>query len=301
MSRDTTPSAHIDVDSSPGRGYDLPYTRAPTDLAIVAIIPARFGSTRLPGKPLSRINGKPMVQHVWERARLARTVDRVLVATDDERIADVVRSFGGEVAMTSRTHATGTDRLAEAAAATDAEIVVNVQGDEPLLDPAFIDGVVAPFRTDPGLPMSTVSLPLTSVEEMLSPGVVKVVADAHGDALYFSRSPIPFVRDGLDAGASAAQAVTRGLARKHVGLYAYRREALLRFAALPPSPLEQAESLEQLRALHHGMKIRVVEMDGLSGVAVDTPQDLERVRTMMAEGGESPPNTRKTWLPNTSS
>jgi len=268
-------------------------------LAIVAIIPARFGSTRLPGKPLSQINGKPMVQHVWERARIAQAVERVLVATDDERVAQVVRAFGGEVVMTSRTHATGTDRLAEAVAGTDADIVVNVQGDEPMLDPSFIDGAVAPLREEDDLPMSTVSLPLTDLEEMLSSAVVKVVTDARGHALYFSRSPIPFVRDAVDLRAAAAQAVSRRLARKHLGLYAYRREALLRFASLPPAPLEQAESLEQLRALHHGMKIRVVPMEGQSGVAVDTPQDLERVRAMMAGGAF--PNTRKTWLPNTSS
>jgi 3-deoxy-manno-octulosonate cytidylyltransferase (CMP-KDO synthetase) len=185
--------------------------------------------------------------------------------------------------------------------------VVNVQGDEPMLDASFIDGAVAPLRAEPDLPMSTVSLPLSDVEEMLSPAVVKVVADARGHALYFSRSPIPFVRDALLSDhqrgewlrAAAAQAVSRRLARKHVGLYAYRREALLRFASLPPAPLEQAESLEQLRALHHGMRIRVVPMEGQSGVAVDTPQDLERVRAIMA-GGDFP-NTRKTWLPNTSS
>jgi 3-deoxy-manno-octulosonate cytidylyltransferase (CMP-KDO synthetase) len=281
------------------REYDLVYTRAPIDLAIVAIIPARFGSTRLPGKPLSQINGKPMVQHVWERARASAAVDRVLVATDDERIAEAVRGFGGEVVMTSRAHATGTDRLAEAAAGTEAEIVVNVQGDEPMLDASFIDAMVAPLRADADLPMSTVSLPLADVEEMLSSVVVKVVSDARGDALYFSRSPIPFVRDAVDMRAAAAQAVSGKLARKHVGLYAYRREALLRFASLPPAPLEQAESLEQLRALHHGMKIRVVPMEGRSGVAVDTPQDLERVRAIMAGGAF--PNTRKTWLPNTSS
>jgi 3-deoxy-manno-octulosonate cytidylyltransferase (CMP-KDO synthetase) len=254
-------------------------------LAIVAIIPARFGSTRLPGKPLSEIHGKPMVQHVWERARRARSVDRVLVATDDERVARAVRAFGGEVAMTSAGHATGTDRLAEAARATDAEIVVNVQGDEPMLDPAFVDGVVAPFRADPALAMSTVSLPLTDVEEMLSSAVVKVVTDARGFALYFSRSPIPFVRDTADLRASAAAAVARGLARKHVGLYAYRRETLLRFASLAATELEAAESLEQLRALHHGIGIRVVPLEGASGVAVDTPQDLDRVRSLMS--GES--------------
>ena len=249
-----------------------------------------------------------MVQHVWERARIAQAVDRVLVATDDERIAQVVRAFGGEVVMTSRAHATGTDRLAEAAAGTDAEIVVNVQGDEPMLDASFIDAMVAPLRAEPDLPISTVSLPLADVEELLSPVVVKVVSDAHGNALYFSRSPIPFVRDAVDMfgghergerlRAAAAQAVAGRLARKHVGLYAYRRDALLRFASLPPSPLEQAESLEQLRAMHHGMKIRVVPMEGQSGVAVDTPQDLERVRAIMAGVA---PNTRKTWLPNTSS
>jgi 3-deoxy-manno-octulosonate cytidylyltransferase (CMP-KDO synthetase) len=253
-------------------------------LAIVAIIPARFGSTRLPGKPLSQINGKPMVQHVWECARRARSVDRVLVATDDERIASAVRAFGGEVAMTSGAHATGTDRLAEAARATDAEIVVNVQGDEPMLDGRFIDAAVAPLRAERELDMSTVSLPLTDVDEMLSSAVVKVVTDARGDALYFSRSPIPFVRDTVDLRASAVQAVARGLARKHVGLYAYRRGALLRFASLEQAPLEQAESLEQLRALHHGMRIRVVPVEGRSGVAVDTPQDLERVREIMAGG-----------------
>jgi 3-deoxy-manno-octulosonate cytidylyltransferase (CMP-KDO synthetase) len=253
-------------------------------LAIVAIIPARYGSTRLPGKPLSQIHGKPMVQHVWERAGQAHAIDRVLVATDDERIAEVVRAFGGEVVMTSRTHATGTDRLAEAARGTEAEIVVNVQGDEPMLDAAFIDGAVAPLRADPDLPMSTVSLPLTDVEEMLSSAVVKVVTDARGDALYFSRSPIPFMRDAVDMRAAAAAAVARGLARKHLGLYAYRRQALERFASLPASPLEQAESLEQLRALHHGMRIRVVPMEGRAGVAVDTPQDLERVRAIMGGG-----------------
>jgi 3-deoxy-manno-octulosonate cytidylyltransferase (CMP-KDO synthetase) len=253
----------------------------PQDLAIVAIIPARFGSTRLPGKPLSDIHGKPLVQHVHERVRRARGVDRVLVATDDERILAAVRGFGGEAVMTSPHHATGTDRLAEAAAATDADIVVNVQGDEPLLDPAFIEAALRPFADDAGLPMSTVSLPLRDVEEMMSPHVVKVVADASGHALYFSRAAIPHVRQGGDGRGAAGEAVRRGLARKHVGLYAYRRPDLLRFASLPPSPLEDAEGLEQLRALHHGMRIRVVEVDGEGGVAVDTPQDLERVRDLL--------------------
>jgi 3-deoxy-manno-octulosonate cytidylyltransferase (CMP-KDO synthetase) len=252
-------------------------------LAIVAIIPARFGSTRLPGKPLSNIHGWPMIQHVYERVLQARSVDRVLVATEDRRIADVVRGFGGEAVMTSPAHASGTDRLAEAAAGLpESTIIVNVQGDEPMLDPAGIDAVVSAFD-DPGVAMATVSLPLRDVADMLSPNVVKVVADAAGDALYFSRSPIPFVRDAGDLAASAAAAVDKGLARRHVGLYGYRREALLRFAAWPPAPLETAEGLEQLRAMHHGLAIRVVAMEGEGGVAVDTQEDLERVRALLAK------------------
>jgi 3-deoxy-manno-octulosonate cytidylyltransferase (CMP-KDO synthetase) len=253
-------------------------------LAIVAIIPARFGSTRLPGKPLSDIHGRPMIQHVLERARRARSVDRVLVATDDERIADAVRSFGGEAVMTSAAHASGTDRLAEAAATLgSSDIVINVQGDEPMLDPAAIDAVVSAFH-DPGVAMATVSLPLRDVADLMSPNVVKVVTDAAGNALYFSRSPIPWVRDAGSPAASAAAAVAQGLARRHVGLYGYRREALLRFAAWPPAPLEAAEGLEQLRALHHGMAIRVVAMEGEGGVAVDTAADLENVRMLIAKG-----------------
>lgn len=252
-------------------------------MAIVAIIPARYASTRLPGKPLSDIHGRTMIERVYERARAARSVDRVLVATDDERIAAAVRGFGGEAVMTSAAHATGTDRLAEAARGTDALIVVNVQGDEPMLDPAGIDAAAFALLADPGLPMATLSLPLRSVDEMMAPSVVKVVTDARGDALYFSRSPVPHVRlgAGTDLRAAALAAVERGLARKHVGLYAYRREALLRFASLPPSPLEEAEGLEQLRALAHGMRIRVVSMEGEGGVAVDTPEDLERVRALL--------------------
>ena len=257
--------------------------RGPERLAIVAIIPARFGSTRLPGKPLADIHGKTMIERVYERARAASLPDRVLVATDDERIAAAVRRFGGEVVLTSSAHATGTDRLAEAVRATDADIVVNVQGDEPMLDPAGIDAAAAPLVEQPELPMATLSLPLTAFEEMLSPSVVKVVTDARGDALYFSRSPIPHARTpGGDLAEAARAAVAKGLARKHVGLYAYRRAALLRFAALPPSALEQAEGLEQLRALHHGMCIRVIAVDGPGGVAVDTAADLERVRALLA-------------------
>jgi len=257
-------------------------------LAIVAIIPARFGSTRLPGKPLSDIQGRPMVQWVHERVRRAALVDRVLVATDDERIAEAVARFGGEAVMTSRDHATGTDRLAEAARDLDAEIVVNVQGDEPMLDPRHIDAAVRPLLDDPALPMATVSLPLLRLEEMLSPAVVKVVADARGNALYFSRSPIPLVRDGgpPDLAAAAERALRAGLARKHVGLYVYRRDALLRLTTLPAAPLERAEGLEQLRALHHGLTIRVVPCAGESARAVDTPEDLEAVRALLTPSGD---------------
>ena len=256
------------------------------DGAIVAIIPARFASTRLPGKPLVEIHGKTLVQRVWERARAARRPGRVVVATDDERIASVVRGFGGEAVMTSSRHPTGTDRLAEAARDLDAQIVVNVQGDEPLLNPAGVDAAVEALCGDGEADISTLSLPLVSAAEMLAPSVVKVVTDARGLALYFSRAPIPHVRrdPSADPLASAEEAVVRRLARKHVGLYAYRRTALLRFASLPPSPLEEAEGLEQLRALHHGFRIRVVPIEGDAGIAVDTPEDLERVRALLVPG-----------------
>jgi len=257
-------------------------------LAIVAIIPARFASSRLPGKPLAEIHGKTMIERVWERACAAKLPQRVLVATDDERIAAAVRRFGGESVLTSPAHATGTDRLAEAVQVTDADVVVNVQGDEPLLDPAGIDAVARPLLADPQLPMATLSLPLSDLEEMLSPSVVKVVTSGAGDALYFSRSPIPYVRGAGGLREAAAAALGSGLARKHVGLYAYQRHALLRLAGLPPAPLEQAEGLEQLRALHHGMRIRVVEMDGPGTLAVDTPDDLERVRALLAPRRERP-------------
>jgi len=251
-------------------------------LAIVAIIPARYGSTRLAGKPLSDIHGKTLIERVHERVRDARSLDRVLVATDDERIAAVVRGFGGEAVMTSKHHPTGTDRLAEAARTVEADIFVNVQGDEPFLDPAGIDSAVAALVEDPSLPMATLSLPLRDAEEMLRSSVVKVVTNDLREALYFSRSPIPFVRlaESGDLRAAAAAAVRQGLARKHVGLYAYRRDALLRLASLPPAPLEEAEGLEQLRALHHGLRIRVVPVLGEQGPAVDTPEDLERVRAL---------------------
>jgi 3-deoxy-manno-octulosonate cytidylyltransferase (CMP-KDO synthetase) len=225
-----------------------------------------------------------MIRHVCESVRTARRIDRVLVATDDDRIALAVRGFGVEAVMTSPRHPSGTDRVAEAAASIDADLVVNVQGDEPMMAGAWVDAALEPLLQEPGLALSTLSLPLLDPEEMLSPSVVKVVSDLRGDALYFSRSPLPHFRlgAGKDFAGSAREAVARGLCRKHVGLYAYRRDALLRLASLPPSPLEEAEGLEQLRALQDGMRIRVVPVQGEATVAVDTPQDLERVRELMA-------------------
>lgn len=224
-----------------------------------------------------------MIQWVWQRASAARRVDAVLVATDDERIAEAVAGFGGRAVMTSADCASGTDRLAEAARGLDAGIVVNVQGDEPLLDPAAIDRAIAPLHDDPGVEMATLSAPISQVEDLVAPQVVKVVTDARGDALYFSRSPIPHLRlDGTSAEDAAREAVRRGLARKHVGLYVYRRATLLRLASLPRAPLEDAEGLEQLRALHHGIRLRVVALDADPGVGVDTPADLERARELLS-------------------
>lgn len=239
---------------------------------VVAIIPARYESTRLPGKPLADLGGQPMIQRVYARAARAAGVERVLVATDDARIRAAVEGFGGEVVLTRREHRTGTDRIAEVAAALDAEVIVNVQGDLPLLDPDMVAAAVAPLRDDAGLPMATISAPLRTRAERDDPNVVKVVTDRDGHALYFSRSPLPYHRDG---------GVAADLGRKHIGLYVYRRDFLLRFAALPPTPLEQAEQLEQLRALEWGVRIKVIAVDGAS-IEVDTPRDLERARAELA-------------------
>jgi 3-deoxy-manno-octulosonate cytidylyltransferase (CMP-KDO synthetase) len=252
-------------------------------LKIAAIIPARLASTRLPGKPLADIHGQPMIRRVYEIVRLARHIPRVLVATDDESIAAVVRAAGGEAVMTSSAHRSGTDRLAEAARGLDADVVLNVQGDEPLVDPGQLDALAAAMESDPSIALGTLAVPLRTIDDMLSPAVVKVTVDARGDALYFSRSPLPCVRvQPWDARESARQAIERGLARRHLGVYAYRRETLLAFAGWPEAPLEAAEGLEQLRALHHGVRIRVVDVEGDGGVAVDTPEDLERVRRLLA-------------------
>jgi 3-deoxy-manno-octulosonate cytidylyltransferase (CMP-KDO synthetase) len=212
-----------------------------------------------------------MVEHVYRRAASARNIDAVIVATDDERIADAVRRFGGDVQMTSPSHQTGTDRLAEVAATLDCDLVVNVQGDEPLIEPESIDAAIEPFRADSGLLMSTICIRLANTEEAEDPNVVKVVTGRDGFALYFSRSPIPHRRGPQDEGAGPY---------KHIGLYVYRREFLRQVAQLAPTPLERSESLEQLRVLEHGFSIKVIQTRHDS-IGVDTPDDLERVRRLL--------------------
>jgi 3-deoxy-manno-octulosonate cytidylyltransferase (CMP-KDO synthetase) len=242
-------------------------------MKIVCVIPARYHSTRLPGKPLADIAGKPMIQRVYERASLARRPDKVLVATDNILVFNAVEAFGGAAVMTSPSHPTGTDRLAEVAASLDADVIINVQGDEPLIEPAIIDELAEAFFQEDGLVMATLATPLAA-EEQQTPGAVKVVCDLAGYALYFSRSLIPYPRNRES-----------GLTHyKHIGIYAYRRDFLLKYAALPPTPLEKAESLEQLRALEHGFRIRVLKTDFRS-VGVDTPEDLEQVNAIFAQQG----------------
>ena len=213
-----------------------------------------------------------MIEHVYQRAKLATSISRVIVATDDLRIATRVIEFGGEVKLTRADHASGTDRLAEVAATLDCDVVVNVQGDLPLIDPAAIDAAVAPFAGDPGVLMTTLYRRITESADLTNPNIVKVVIDRGGYALYFSRAPIPYIRDPRGGWPPLY---------RHVGLYAYRRSALMVIAALEPTPLERAESLEQLRVLEHGIRIKAVET-AYESVEVDTPADLEHVRRLLA-------------------
>ena len=238
----------------------------------ICVIPARYSSTRLPGKPLKDICGKPMICRVFERASRAASVAEVIVATDDERIFQAVEKNSGRAMMTRTDHKTGTDRLAEVAAKfPDADVVVNVQGDEPLIEPSLIDELVAEFARDDKLQMATVATELTAADEMQNPNNVKVVVDRNGNALYFSRSLIPFPRN---AGKSPVY--------KHIGIYAYRRQFLIDYAAMEPTPLEQAESLEQLRALENGFKIRVIK-SSCRFIGVDTAEDLQLVNEIYRE------------------
>jgi 3-deoxy-manno-octulosonate cytidylyltransferase (CMP-KDO synthetase) len=241
-----------------------------TETAVLGIIPARYQSSRLPGKALVDLAGRPMIEHVYRRAAAARSLAGVVVATDDERIAEAVDRFGGVACLTDSTHSTGTDRLAEVAAQVPCRVLVNIQGDEPLLDPAVIDAVVAPLARDPSIELATAARPARSEHELAAPGMVKVVRDRAGFALYFSRAAIPHGR-GRSAVADA---------RIHVGLYVYRRDVLLRLAALAPSPLEQLEALEQLRALEHGIRIAVVDT-AFESHEVNTPEDLAHVRQLL--------------------
>ena len=249
-----------------------------------AVIPARFGSTRLPGKPLIDLGGRPMIQHVHERV-LASGAAEVVIATDDERIRAAALGFGAEVQMTSAAHASGTDRLAEVALRRgwkEQDVVVNVQGDEPLLPPGLVRQCAALLVADVGADIATLATPIESLEEFLDPAVVKLVRRADGRALYFSRAPIPWHRDGA-VGGLATQGEFRG-ALRHLGLYAYRVGALQRLAVTIPSSLEQAEKLEQLRALQLGMGIIVGEALERPGPGVDTEHDLARVRALLAAG-----------------
>lgn len=240
-------------------------------MSMIAVIPSRYASTRLPGKPLVDICGKPMVQHVYERVRRVSLFDEVLVATDDERIANAVEAFGGAACMTSPDCPSGSDRLIEVAKSHPADVYVNVQGDEPLVEPASIEKLARVMLDDPSLQMGTLCYPI-SAEQAQNPNLVKVVRAHNGNALYFSRSPIPFPRSG-------------GIAPQyfgHLGMYAYRREFLMNFGSLPYSPLENTEKLEQLRVLQAGIAIRVLEVEA-TGPGVDTPEDLEAVRRILTE------------------
>jgi len=237
-------------------------------MPVIAVIPARYGSTRLPAKALADINGVPMVVRVWKQVSMARSIERVIVATDDERIATPVRAAGGETMMTSPAHQSGTDRIAEVAHRIHADIYINVQGDQPFTDPRDLDAVAAPMLTDASIDMATLATPITDLEEFRNPTKVKVICDASGNGLYFSRSPIPYPRD--------TEGVPPG-ALRHIGIYAYRRDFLLKFASLAPGKLEQIEKLEQLRAIENGYRIRVVASVSPS-LEIDTAEDLAKAR-----------------------
>jgi len=247
---------------------------------VVGVIPARYASTRLPGKPLQDILGKPMIRWVYENAARSRLLETLIVATDDERIVSAVEGFGGRAALTSKEHNTGTDRVAEVVRGLECEIVVNIQGDEPFVHPGMIDEIVEPLLLDADLPMCTSMHPILDPRDFANPNVVKAVVNLAGEALYFSRSLIPYPRK------SEGHRVF-----EHIGLYAYRRDFLLKYAALPQTPLEKLESLEQLRVLEHGYRLRVVETrQPYVALSVDTPEDLERARKLAREleaGGEA--------------
>jgi 3-deoxy-manno-octulosonate cytidylyltransferase (CMP-KDO synthetase) len=242
---------------------------------VLVVVPARYASVRFPGKPLAQIAGRPMIQHVVERLRQAASGPRIVVATEDQRIKDAVTSFGAEAILTRADHRTGTDRVAEVAVHIPADIYVNVQGDEPLIDSATVDAVIQALTDHKTMHIATPCAAITKPNEIMDPYVVKVVRDFDGNGLYFSRAPIPWVRD---TGAKVAAQHW-----KHIGIYGYRRDALLEFPTLPPGELERIEQLEQLRWLENGFHIGVVETD-YEGVSVDVPADIEKVEKLLREG-----------------
>ena len=254
-------------------------------MSVAAIIPARYASTRFPGKPLANETGKPLIQHVYEAVRGARLVERVLVATDDLRIAEAVRAFGGEAVMTRPEHPSGTDRVAEVAGKLDVELVINVQGDEPDMDPNSIDALVELMRARPDAVMGSLACRFKRAEDVLNPACVKVVLDANGYALYFSRSVIPYPRD------ARGQIESPGNWLLHLGIYAYRPEFLVRLTRMPPAELERAEQLEQLRALYAGAKIAMAVVPHES-TGIDTPEQyaafVERYRATRGQIGGEP-------------
>jgi 3-deoxy-manno-octulosonate cytidylyltransferase (CMP-KDO synthetase) len=241
---------------------------------IIIAIPARYGSTRLPGKPLVNLAGKPMIQRVYEQAQLSQRASRVIVATDDERIVKAVESFGGEARMTRADHRTGTERVAEVAAHVEGDVFVNVQGDEPLLDPAAVDTAIDALLEEPPAAVATVATAIRVPADIMDPNVVKAVLDFDNNALYFSRAPVPWVRD------TAAKQQVRHW--KHLGLYVFQREALLEYPTLPQGELEKIEQLEQLRWLENGWKIRVAEV-AHDAVSVDVPDDVVRVEQLLRQ------------------
>src|SRR3990167_885990 len=249
---------------------------------VIVIIPARYASTRLEGKPLLDIAGKPMILWVYERVGAARFVKYVIVATDDKMIFDAVKGFKGKVVMTSVSHKSGTDRLAEAAANLKCDMVVNVQGDEPLIEPKMIDEAVKPLVDDSEVYMATLKTKILDAEELNNPNVVKVVTDRNNFALYFSRLPIPYHRDEWKDPKHLTIHGSRFTVFKHIGLYVYRKDFLLKFARMKPTLLEEAEKLEQLRVLENGYKIKVVETK-YNSIGVDTKEDLEKVRKIVKE------------------
>ncbi len=254
----------------------------------IGVIPARFGSTRFPGKVLADILGRPMIQWVWEGVKKAHSLDDLVVATDDEKVLRAVEGFGGKAILTSTQHRTGTDRICEVVNPLDVKVVVNIQGDEPMLDSSMVDDLARTLLENPEIQMATLMHPIASIDELKDPNVVKVVTDKDGFALYFSRAPIPYLKTRRRTWRGQAEppsAEARGAghrAFKHIGMYAYTKDFLFTFANLSISALEEAEALEQLRALEHGHRIKVVETK-YDSIGVDTPKDLERVRKLLAK------------------